>query len=192
MVTSSFTTSPTINENGVSSSVFHIGDQTVYENRDIVVTPNSTRTYSTVVRFSVPAVLLGISQIPILKRDGTTDVVYTPNILEGYEGYKEATVIETFSKSPSAPSKPIKSFKPSPVSFTTPYGSFHCGATLHSDLSFYISTGSDDPIYEFQVLTVNIPATNPATHEGFGDMLVSYSSEPFKDGFITREVYVTL
>jgi hypothetical protein len=157
-----------------------------------VVTPKGTRTYSTVVRFSVPAVLHGISQTPILKRDGTQDVVYSPIIIEGYEGYKDATVIESFSKTPSGPSKPIKSFKPSPVAFTTPYGSFHCGPTLHSDLSFYLSTGSDDPTYEFQVLTINIPATNPATHVGFGEMLVSYSSEPLRDGFITREVYVTL
>jgi len=191
--TSTFSTSPSIGGDvGDSSAVFSIGDKVVYENRKVEVASSTVRNYGTVVRFSVPATLIGIEKLSFPRRDGTLETHYRAIIEEGTEGYMPAKVIEKFEKVPSGPTKPIKSFKPTPVSFTTPFGSLSVGATLHGDLSFWITTGTVDPVYEYIYQQVNIPATSPATPEGFGDILVSYTSEPFKDGFITREVYITL
>ena len=191
-ITSSFSTSPSISGAvGESSAVFSIADKVVYENRIIEVSSSTTRNYGTVVRYPVPATLIGIERSDFPRRDGTLEIHYRAIIAEGTDGYMPAKVIEKFEKVPSGPTKPIKSFKPSPVAFTTPYGSFSVGATLHGDLSFWITTGTTDPIYEYIYQQVSIPATVPPTTAGFGDVLVSYTSEPFKDGFITREVYVT-
>ena len=191
-ITSSFSTSPSISGAvGESSAVFSIADKVVYENRIIEVSSSTTRYYGTVVRYPVPATLIGIERSDFPRRDGTLEIHYRAIIAEGTDGYMPAKVIEKFEKVPSGPTKPIKSFKPSPVAFTTPYGSFSVGATLHGDLSFWITTGTTDPIYEYIYQPVSIPATVPPTTAGFGDVLVSYTSEPFKDGFITREVYVT-
>ena len=192
ITTSSFSTSPNVSGVGDSSAVFSIGDKVVYENRAVEVVSETTRQYGTVVRFSVPATLTGIERSDFPRRDGTLEIHYRAIIEEGTDGYMPAKVIEKFEKSPSGPTKPIRSFKPAPVSFTTPYGSLSVGATLHGDLSFWITTGTTDPIYEYIHQQVTIPATDPPTAKGFGDILVSYTSEPFKDGFITREVYVTL
>lgn len=144
------------------------------------------------VRFAIPATLRGITALVFPRKDGTSEVHYQANIAEGTEGYLPATVIEKFEKVPSGPTKEVKSFKPTPVAFTTPFGSLSVGATLHGDLSFSVVVGTTDPIYEFTDQRVSIPATVPPASVGFGDILVSYTSEPFKDGFITREVYVTL
>lgn len=191
-ITSSFSTSPSISGAvGESSAVFSIADKVVYENRTIDVSSSIERNYGTVVRYPVPATLIGIERLDFPRRDGTLEIHYRAIIAEGTDGYMPAKVIEKFEKVPSGPTKPIKSFKPSPVAFTTPYGSLSVGATLHGDLSFWITSGTTDPIYEYIYQQVNIPATTPHTVKGFGDVLVSYTSEPFKDGFITREIYVT-
>ena len=192
ITTSSFSLSPNVTGIGGSSAVFSIGEKVVYENRSVEISAEQTRRYGTVVRFAVPATLKGIERSEFRRRDGTLEIHYRAVVSEGTDGYMPATVIERFEKYPAGPSKPIKAFEPAPVSFTTPYGSLSVGATLHGDLSFWITTGTTDPIYEYIHQQVNIPATNPATPKGFGDILVSYTSEPFKDGFITREVYVTL
>ena len=192
-VTSTFSTSPSISGAvGESSAVFSIADKVVYENKTVEVSSTTSRRYGTVVRFAIPATLRGITALVFPRKDGTSEVHYQANIEEGTEGYLPATVIETFEKNPSGPTKGVKSFKPAPVAFTTPFGSLNVGATLHGDLSFSVMVGTTDPIYEFTVQQVSIPATTPPSAAGFGDILVSYTSEPFKDGFITREVYVTL
>ena len=191
--TSTFSTSPAIGGDvGYSSAVFNIGNKVVYENRTVEVSSSTVRQYGTVVRFSVPATLRGIEKLIFARKDGTSENHYRAIIEEGTDGYMPATVIEKFEKAPSGPTKSIKSFKPAPVSFSNPFGSLSVGATLHGDLSFEVFIGTTDPTYEYTIQQVNIPATSPPTPEGFGDVLVSYTSEPFKDGFITREVYVTL
>lgn len=175
-----------------SRVIYNDGQVQVYENEAISVTAGQTRTYQTVARFAVPAVLKQIQQITFPKRDGTTEIHFVPVIEEGFEGYFNATVIEKFTVGNATATKPIKYFKPAPVSIITPYGSLRVSPTLHSDLSFNLTTGTIDPVYEYIIQRINIPQTDPPQWKGAGEILVGFQSDPFKNGFITREIYVKL
>lgn len=179
--------------NSRSRVVFAQGGERVFENIVTTITSTGSRTYGTVVRFSVPSVCLGLGYTPLPRRRGGYDVIFNPIIEEGFEGYFPATVIERYVDAPNGPSKPIITFSPAPVRFATPWGSCSIGPTLHAQLYHGYVHVQDDPTYE-DVLNIplDIPATNYPTWKGVGDVLVGYSCEPFKTGFIEKEVYVTL
>ena len=191
--TSTFSTTPSSpGPTSRSRLVFAKGAERVFENIDITTESNGTREYGTVVPFSTPSVVVGIEAIGFPLRNGDTETYYMPQIEEGVEGYFPATVVEYFTKTPAGPTEPIITFKPRPISFITPFGSLRVPPTLHGDLSFGYSTGTKSRKYQYAVGTVNIPATNYTDWRGAGRVLVAFRSDPFKDGFIQREVYVTL
>lgn len=185
----SATSSGDISESRV---VYNDGRTTVYENEETSILTNGQRTYQTVVRFAVPAVLLGFTTLLFARKDGEVEAYYEPNIEEGFDGYFPATVIEKFEITPVGPSKPIKTFHPMPISGRTPFSNIKISPTLHGPMFITATVGSSHPTYESGTYRTDFPATNPVHWRGQGDILVAYQSDPFKNGFITREVYVTL
>lgn len=191
--TSSFGTSAAAQgELSRSRLVFSQNGNRVFENITTSVTPGATRNYKSVVRFAVPPILKNIEFVTLVKKSGGKDILFYPEIEEGIEGYFEATVKERFELVPTMASEPIVTFNPVPISISTPWGSCNIGATLHQAFpSFQWEIGADDPVYAPYKKVFTIKATSPPTWRG-KTVLVAYQTDPYKNGYITREVYVKL
>ena len=191
--TTHFSLSPSADSpNSRSDMVFSIGDNRVYRNTTISIEPEPVRTYGGVIQFSVPSVLLGINQLVFPRKDGRTEFYYEPQIEEGFSGAFPCEIKEWFTLTPEPPTlTEFNKFAPRPVSFTTPYGSLKIPPTLHEDLSFDISTGTVDPVYEYITVRVNIPPTN-VTHWRGQTVIAAYDTTPYKNGFIVKEYKITL
>ena len=191
--TTHFSLSPSANSpNSRSDMVFSIGDNRVYRNTTISIEPEPVRTYGGVIQFSVPSVLLGLRQLVFPRKDGKIELFYEPEIEEGFSGAFPCEIKERFTLTPDPPTlTEFNKFAPKPVSFTTPYGSLKIPPTLHGDLSFDISTGTEDPVYELIVVRVNIPPTN-ITHWRGQTVIAAYDTTPYKNGFIVKEYKIEL
>jgi hypothetical protein len=172
--------------------IYSIDGQMVYRNTNIDVTPAPPRVYAGVIQFEVPSVLLGIQTLIFPKRNGGVEVHYEPIIEEGFSGAFPCEITEYFTENPTPPSVgALNAFTPKPVSFSTPYGSFRVGPTLHSQITLTISTGTQDPIYEFISQNIVIPAT-AKTHWAGETVLAAYKTQPYKNGFIVKEYRINL
>lgn len=164
----------------------------VYRNTTTTITAKSPRTYSDVIQYAVPSVLEAIVPLSFPRRDGATEVYYEARIKEGFTGSFLAEVTEYFANQPNEiDESELNPFKPVPVSFYTPFGTFKCEPTLHEDLSFVLTTGTLDPIYEYASQNISIPATTPTNYYG-KTILAAVNSQPYKGGFIVKEYRITL
>jgi len=184
--TSSFGATAVANsDNSRSRLVFSQGSNRVYENIDTTVTSRGSRTYGTVVQFRLPAILTNLYIDSFPGNGDDINVVFNPIIEEGMEGFFPATVTERFELLPTGPTGAIVSFNPTPIHVSTPFGTLSIGATLHVGFNLTYT-------YRGLSRTINIPATSRTTWRGAGRILVGYQCDPFRNGYITREIHVNL
>jgi hypothetical protein len=186
-----YATSPSTAPNSNSRVVFNLGNTRIFENQRKDVTPTGVRDYAGVINYSVPPVFLGIEFTVFEKRDGTTEKHMDANIKEGFSGAMPCAVKEYYSDDPPTVPATLVTFKPEPISFTTPFGSFYCPPTLHGEFNYDFSTGTVDPVYKYIAYTVNIPATSPADYEG-QSLLVKFEVNPYEEGYIVQEYTINL
>lgn len=179
-------------DNYRSNLIYNVANKRVYQNVNINILPKGERKYGSVIQYAVPSVLMAIEAMVFPRKDGQLRVYYQAIIEEGFSGSYPCEVTERYEEDPIPPNiEELNPFKPMPVSFASPYGNFECGPTLHQDLSFNLTTGTNDPIYEYIGVTVKIPPTSP-THFRGETVLASYTSQPYKNGFIVREYRINL
>jgi hypothetical protein len=186
-----YATSPSTASNSNSRVVFNLGNTRIFENQRKDVTRTGERNYAGVINYSVPPVFLGIEFTVFEKRDGTTEKHMNANIKEGFSGAMPCEVKEYYSDSPPTVPATLVTFKPEPISFTTPFGSFYCPPTLHGEFNYDFSTGTVDPVYKYIAYTVHIPATDPADYEG-QSLLVKFEVNPYEEGYIVQEYTINL
>jgi hypothetical protein len=179
--------------NSTSRVIYQLDGTRVYENSITVIQPSaSPRSYASVIQYDLPSILLGIEIISFPLRNGGSETHFKPNVEEGLSGTFPCVVTEYYTEEPVVPSMgDLQMFRPKPVAFTTPWGGLNLGATLHDDLSFTYSTGTQDPRYKYAVGTVNIPATTPTTYKGL-TFLAAFNATPYKNGFVIREYRITI
>jgi hypothetical protein len=189
--TSYGTTASASGTNSRSRLIYSLAGYQVFENVTITVTPKGSRTYPSVMQFEVPSILTGIAFRSFPLRSGGADNAFEAQITEGRSGSFPCTVTEYYTETPTGASGDVNPFKPKSVSFATPFGGLKIGPTLHGNLSFDYSTGTQDPRYKYTTGTVNISATTPTTYAG---MLVTagYSTTPYRNGFIVKEYKIQL
>jgi len=186
----SYGTSVSSATNSNSKVVFNLGSTKIFENQRKEVVPTSTRNYAGVINYAVPPVFLGIDFTVFEKRDGSTEKHMNAQIKEGFSGAMPCKIKEYYSKNPPAVPE-LTTFKPAPISFVTPFGSFYCPSTLHERFEYEFSTGTADPVYKYTVQKVIIPKTEPADYVG-KEFLVKFEVNPYEDGYIVQEYTVKL
>lgn len=188
----SYSTTPTgSGDNYRSRLIYSLGTNKVYENVETTITPKAVKTYGSVIQYSVPSVLLGITATVYPRKDGQLEVFYHPEIKEGFSGSFPCEVTEYFTEDPAPPPvNELNALRPKPVSFNTPYGAFRCGPTLHDQITISVSTGTEDPVYEYITQDIVIPATSQTDYAGL-TILAGYTTQPYKNGFIVREYRIT-
>lgn len=174
---------------GEATPVYVDRDTTIYRTDEVTNVATGPRTYETLVTASVPAVLqsLIISTVPL--KNGTSKYRATPIIEEGYTGTFAARITEYWT--PTAPSggfEPIV-FKPVPITVDLARLNFSIGATLHGARTITEVIGTEDPVFEFGVYSVTIPATEPSSIPT-GYVPFARDVDQLEDGFRVREIYI--
>ena len=187
----SYATSASEAQNSNSKVIFNLGNTRIFERQRKEVQPTGTRNYAGVINFSVPPVFLGIIFTNFEKRDGTTETHMNADIKEGFSGAIPCAVKEYYSDSPPTVPATLVTFKPEPISFTTPFGSFYCPPTLHGAFTYPFDTGTVDPVYKYIAYDVNIQATSPVDYEG-QSLLVKFEVNPYEEGYIVQEYTINL
>lgn len=148
--------------------------------------------YDTSINYTFPAVLGSIEIDEWPRRDGAVEryprVVYSQ---EGYSGPCRATVTITWKSSkhtlPTISEPPL----PLPIAFSTPIVSLSVPATLHNQISFSVTTGTSDPIYNYIGGNYTFPATNyPSWSDMSSGLTISAEQKPFRGGWLLETVKV--
>lgn len=153
----------------------------------------ATFQFETSVNYQWPAVLgtIFIDEWP--QRNGA--VARYPRIKyteEGYSGPCRAVVTVKWKKTPhvvpAVPEPPM----PIPIVMATPLFSLSVPASLHGAISINVTTGNEDPEYEYVAGTFTFDATNYPSWSPFSasGLLVKADHQPFRGGWLLEETRV--
>jgi hypothetical protein len=150
----------------------------------------SSRTWSDVLNYSWPDVLLGFSWAVLPKVDGSIEkIVARPVWLrEAYDGPCAATITETWTKNPPTPPL-ITPMQLAEVFFDGALMSIPRTRALHAAITLYEAPGSNHPELGNYLYQEFFPATSltdwPATY------VASFNVTPAFGGYLSKKVEIT-
>ena len=169
---------------------FTDGDLVIYEVNSTTVEPLAPRTYSTVINARVPAVLQKIEFKKWDRRDGGSRTAVNVFIEEGYVGSFPGRITEFFTKDPNAAEGfEAQQMRPKSISYSGHNFSISIPPTLHPAVYFEETTGTEDPVWEYEFYRLDVPATEP-TSVPTGFVPYALDVQPFKDGYIIRKIEI--
>ena len=126
--------------------------------------------------------LSGVREDAWERTEGGIDRVATPLFSrEAYDGPTKAVVVETFHATPPTPDS-ISPMLPMPIILNTPIFDLRVGPTLHDEVIYVVSTGTNHPVYEYTAGNFVFDETNyvdwPET------LLISDVVRPFRGGYL--------
>jgi len=173
-----------------SKVAFTDGDLVIYEVNSTIVKPLDSRTYSTIINARVPAVLKEINFKTWKRRDGGTRTAVNATVEEGYTGNFPGRITEFFTKDPNAADGfEALQMRPKSISYSGHNFNISIPPTLHGPQFFWETTGTEDPVWEFDIYTFNVSATEP-TSVPTGYVPYALDVQPFKDGYIVRKIEI--
>ena len=199
--TTSFSSSATATgTNNKTRLVFSLGSQRVFENTTTVVSANQTKVYYSVINAQKPSVLTSVLIEPIQRKadsDGNPrrDKICVQAIIEeGYSGLFPAKITEYFTTNPSAADTFVPLiFKTKRIDYDGINYQVSIGETLHNDIIFVDTIGTNDPEFEsaqtlsqgFRTFEATVPPTIPG---GWQDYAIQI--DPFEDGYIVKTIQI--
>jgi hypothetical protein len=146
------------------------------------------RTYNTTEDHLWPAVLSSIGIDTWTKAEGGSEMYLQPFYSrEAYRGPCRATVVERFYINSPIVNAP-QVMLPLPINVQTPIAGINIGPTLHDNIPFFITNGTEDPVYDYINIAFNFPATN------FSDWpasVIAYDqARPFRGGYLRTTVTI--
>lgn len=140
------------------------------------------RTYTTALDYLWPAVLSTLNIDPWPRKDGQIQCFVNPlNSKEEYRGPCKAEVVETFSKDAVTPALPSV-MMPLSIHMSSPFMALSIGPTLHPGFGKSVTSGTNDPEYEFYGANFTFPPTSPPDWPT--SILASDEVRPFRGGFL--------
>jgi hypothetical protein len=159
--------------------------------------------YYTSQNYTWPAVLDNIGEAVWFKREGgewrVTEVDYKHH---RYSGPCKARIKVDWSPNEFTGVEPEQPPLPKPIVIVTPYFNISVPACLHPRLPdesygggtgvFAWTSGTDDPVFEYTVVTYQFDATNYADWDDVGTdgLKVTDVQEPTKGGWLRRRVWI--
>jgi hypothetical protein len=111
-------------------------------------------------------------------------------IEEGYVGSFPGRITEFFTKDPNAADGfEAQQMRPKSIAYSGHNFSISIPPTLHNAFEFEESTGTEDPIWEYETYRYNVNATEP-TSVPTGFVPYALDVQPFKDGYIIRKIEI--
>lgn len=190
-VTQELVASGTDTGSDVDSDGFYSEIQPYNAYWDIKTTRKSTgltdsRSYSTFVHYTWPAVLLSLDFYAVLKDGGGVNYVdrygYNVETTSSYHGPCFATITEGWSKeTPSGLGNGPTIMQPREISWNFILSRGSIPPTLHPGFTLYETTGTHDPRYPYQVMTKTFEGTNFTT---WPDQITSgFTVTPWRGGY---------
>ncbi|MEY3895828.1 MAG: hypothetical protein RLZZ214_1348 [Verrucomicrobiota bacterium] len=164
------------------------GQITVYEQIDInwaiksdsYVSSTLTKTWTDVINYEWPPILLGIVYKIWNRKDGGSDIFPVVRMKQGFSGPQLATVNQWWQATEPSVTSPQQMI-PEGFQYHCPRFSLNVPPCLHTAQTITVVAGTADPVYEYTTDTETFPATNVTTWPA---SITWTESKPYMGGYI--------
>lgn len=145
------------------------------------IVDTATITYSDVVNYEWPPVLVSIILTEWTARNGRGTVIYPDYVVKkGFSGPQIATVSQFWQKDPYTPAAPVQMI-PEGMQFQSPLFSISIPPCLHGETTFFCNIGTTDPEWESQSYSRTFDATN---YTDWPDSITWEAVQPYRGGYL--------
>ena len=147
------------------------------------VASTESKTWVDIINYEWPPVLTHLYFKTYRKRNGTILVVPVVKFKEGFNGPQKVDVTQYWQKTPIEPISPTQMI-PEGFRFQCMYYTIDVPPCLHDEVDFLVSTGTNDPVWEFIAETESFEATN---FIDWPDSIGWRESKPFRGGYLVTD-----